>query len=212
MDYIMFPWGERDMVNALEPMSSVTEILKLLPAEEMQHMKRVGILVDRFTEKLLLCDLLNECFEGYEFFGKAAFYHDIGKAWIPNRILTKPDRLTEPERLIICNHPVFAHKLFGQIRQGLISGIPEHLYQLAMDSAMYHHEWWNGNGYPYGIRHYEIPLIARITSICDAFDAMTSTRIYRKSHSCEHACQELKKCAGTQFDPELVKVFLSDKT
>lgn len=200
------------MVNALESMSSVTEILKLLPAEEMQHMKRVGILVDRFTEKLLLYDSFNECFEGRKCYGNAAFYHDIGKAWIPNSILTKPDRLTEQERFIICNHPVFAQRLFAQIRQGLISGIPEYMFQLAMDSAMYHHEWWNGNGYPYGIKRYDIPLIARITSICDAFDAMTSNRIYRKSHSKEHACQELKRCAGTQFDPVLVKAFLDDGT
>ena len=198
------------MANALDSVSSVTEILGFLPAEEIQHMTRVGILMNRFTEKLLSNDLLGECFEKCEYFGAAAFYHDIGKAWIPNSILTKPDRLTEQERLIICNHPVFAQKLFQQIRLGLISGIPECLYQLAMDSAMYHHEWWDGSGYPYGIKHFEIPLIARSTSICDAFDAMTSNRIYRKSHSYEHACQELKRCAGKQFDPELVSVFLGN--
>lgn len=200
------------MVNALGAINSVVEILELLPAEEMQHMKRVGILADRFTEKLLSHELYKECFEKHKYFGDAAFYHDIGKVWIPDGILTKPDRLTGQERLIICNHPVFAQKLFAQIRQGLISGIPEYLFQLAMDSAMYHHEWWNGSGYPYGIRGYEIPLIARITSICDAFDAMTSTRIYRKCHSKKQACQELEKCAGTQFDPELVRIFLEDKT
>lgn len=201
-------FGGRNMVNALESISSVVEILNLLPAEEMQHMKRVGILVDCFTEKLLLYDLYNECLETHKHFGRAAFYHDIGKVWIPNSILTKPDRLTKSERIIICDHPLYAQKLFAQIRQGFISGIPEYLFQLAMDSSLYHHEWWNGNGYPYGIKRYEIPLIARITSICDAFDAMTSTRIYCKSHSYEYACQELKKCAGTQFDPELVSAFL----
>ncbi|HBR08981.1 MAG TPA: phosphohydrolase, partial [Clostridiales bacterium] len=73
----------------------------------------------------------------------------------------------------------------------------------------YHHEWWNGTGYPYGISYDAIPLIARITTVCDAYDAMTSSRIYRESHSHDHARQELKQYAGIQFDPELVRVFLA---
>ncbi len=195
------------MANALNSMNSVAEILEILPAEETQHMLRVGALVDQFTKKLPFYDFGNGRVEEYKYFGSAAFYHDIGKAWIPRSILTKPDRLTEQEMLLIQRHPVFAQRLFDQIEHGFISGIPEYLFQLAMDSAMYHHEWWNGNGYPYGIRQYGIPLIARITSICDAYDAMTSNRVYRKGHSQEDACQELMRCAGTQFDPQLVGLF-----
>lgn len=174
-------------------------------------MLRVGVLVDRFTEKLQSSGLMNECIGGYKFFGSAAFYHDIGKAWIPQSILAKPDRLTEPEKHIMRNHPIFAQKLFEQIKLGRISGIPEYLIPTAMDSAMFHHEWWNGNGYPYGISRYEIPLVARITCICDAYDAMTSNRIYRKRHSHEYACWQLNECAGIQFDPELVKIFYDAK-
>lgn len=198
------------MANALNSMNSVSEILETLPAEEIMHMRRVGKLVDVFTDKLKSCGLIQKNFDGYQRFGNAAFYHDIGKAWIPLSILTKPDRLTEREMLVIRKHPVFAQRLFDQIRLGLVSGMPEHLIQLAADSAMYHHEWWDGSGYPFGRKHDSIPLIARITSICDAYDAMTSDRIYRKSHSHDHTCQELKRYAGIQFDPKLVAVFLSD--
>lgn len=198
------------MENAFNSMNSVEEILEALPAEETQHMLRVSKLVEHFTEKLQFCGLKKKEYGGRNYFGNAAFYHDIGKAWIPLEILTKPTRLTPQEMLIIRNHPVFAQKLFGQIRLGHISGMPEYLIQLAADSATYHHEWWDGSGYPYGIKHAEIPLIARITSICDAYDAMTSNRIYRKSHSHDDGCQELKRCAGKQFDPELVRAFLMD--
>lgn len=198
------------MANAINLINSVAEILESLPAEETQHMLRVERLVDHFSRKLQPCGLVKEHFDECNYFGSAAFYHDIGKAWIPHDILTKPDKLTEWETSVIHKHPVFARRLFDRIRLGLISGVPEHLIQLAMDSAMYHHEYWDGSGYPYGISYDAIPLIARITTICDAYDAMTSDRIYRKAHSHDHACQELARCAGIQFDPELVRAFLAE--
>ena len=78
-----------------------------------------------------------------------------------------------------------------------------------MATAIYHHEWWNGNGYPFGIDGKKIPLIARITSTCDAYDAMTSQRTYRHAPSHDYACQELSENAKTQFDPFLVSIFLN---
>ncbi|QIB67993.1 HD domain-containing protein [Aminipila butyrica] len=189
----------------------IAEILKLLPTEETHHMLRVGILVEHFTQELLAHGVIKDPCKNCKYFGAAAFYHDIGKAWIPHEILTKPDKLTETETLIMRNHPVFAQKLFVQLNRGIIVGIPEHLIQLARDAAMYHHEWWDGNGYPYGMKQDEIPLIASITSICDAYDAMTSNRVYRNRHSRDHAHKELLKHAGTQFNPHLVQAFLAKK-
>ncbi len=201
------------MAMALNTTNSISEILKLLSFEETQHMMRVGALVDRFAAKLKSYALLKTQGNEQKYWGKAAFYHDIGKGWIPKNILAKPDRLTEQEMEIIRSHPLLAKKIFEKIKCGQISGIPDYLIPLAADSAIYHHEWWNGIGYPYGIKQDEIPLIARITSICDAYDAMTSKRIYhRKSHTHEYACYELRRCAGTQFDPKLVRIFLSAET
>lgn len=195
------------MADALDSKNSVAEILETLPAEETQHMLRVGSLVDSFAKELRFYGVVEKQPEEHTYYGRAAFYHDIGKAWIPHSILTKPDRLTEEEKLVMCDHPVFAQRLFDRIRRGFLSGMPDYLIQPAGDCAVYHHEWWDGTGYPYGMRHDGIPLIARITSICDAYDAMTSDRVYRKGHSHDLACKELLKYAGRQFDPRLVRIF-----
>ena len=109
-------------------------------------------------------------------------------------------------------HTLCAQVLFNDIDHGKIIGMPPHLVRPARDAAVYHHEWWDGQGYPYGIRGKEIPLIARITSVCDAYDAMTSNRCYRRARTHSEACRELETCSGTQFDPVLVRLFLdSDK-
>jgi HD-GYP domain-containing protein (c-di-GMP phosphodiesterase class II) len=96
------------------------------------------------------------------------------------RNLVKPDELTIEEALEMRKHSVLAEELFRLITGGAISGMPEHLVRLAHDSAVYHHEWRNGQGYPFSLYRDEIPLIARITSICDVYDAITSDRSYRK--------------------------------
>ncbi|MGE4485246.1 MAG: HD-GYP domain-containing protein [Oscillospiraceae bacterium] len=190
--------------------TDIDTIIKALPSEQVEHMAHVGILAGILSEELCSCGLCSEKADKDEnkYFCKAIFYHDIGKVSVPCEILSKPGGLTDEELHIIQRHTLFADKLFIQIRDGLISGMPVHLIPLAHDSAVYHHEWWNGNGYPYGISHENIPLIARVTSICDAYDAITNDRIYRKAHSHNYACCEIEKNAGIQFDPSLVKIFL----
>ena len=126
-----------------------------------------------------------------------ALFHDIGKLAIRDTILRKPTRLTEQEYAQIQQHP--AHGAF----------ILSHLYQLhqLVPMAYAHHERWDGNGYPHGLRQEEIPLSARIVSIADAFEVMISRRTYKAACSPLKAFTELHNCAGTQFDPELVNVF-----
>jgi len=186
---------------------SVFHLLDDLPMDELRHMHRVGVLAGLLTRELL--GLQSELLPQHVvLFEKAAQYHDIGKIWIPPEILMKSGKLTEEERQIVQQHPVFAQMLLTEAKEGNIVGIPEHLIPLTMDCAAYHHEWWNGEGYPYGLKGKDIPLVARITSICDAYDAMTSDRVYRAANTHEYACMELERCAGIQFDPTLVEVFL----
>lgn len=128
-----------------------------------------------------------------------AEFHDIGKIGIPENLLKKPGPLTAEEAALMHRHP--------EIGFHLAQSIPE--LAPITDWILKHHEWWDGTGYPLGLKGHEIPLEARIVHIADAFDAMTHNRPYRKALSYENAVNELRKGAGTQFDPDLVAIFLS---
>ncbi len=127
--------------------------------------------------------------------------HDIGKIIISSDILEKPGRLTEEEYEQIKRHPAIGYRMLSATNE--FAGIA--------DGVLSHHERWDGKGYPKGIRGEEIPLDARIIAISDAFDAMTSSRPYRKEvMSVERAKQELMNAAGTQFDPEIIRIIIRD--
>lgn len=128
----------------------------------------------------------------------AGLLHDIGKIAIDEAILNKPGRLTPEERIDIQRHSEIGYRILGAVNER--SGMAEHVLS--------HHEWWDGSGYPKGLKGIEIPLKARIISIADAFDAMTSERCYSTSMSAEEAFAELRKNAGIQFDPGLVEPFI----
>lgn len=125
----------------------------------------------------------------------AAYLHDLGKVGIPDHILQKAEALTEAEFSIVKTHPSIGSKLLG--------GHP--LAEMVTSAANDHHERLDGKGYPNGLRGDQLSLIARIVSVADAFDAMTSTRPYRKGMTVETALSILKKESGTQFDGELVE-------
>ncbi len=129
----------------------------------------------------------------------AALLHDVGKIGIPDRILLKPGKLTDKEYNEIKKHPQKGIEIVGHIKQ----------LKPMNEGILYHHEWYNGRGYPTGLSGKDIPLIARIISVADAYDAMTTNRPYRKSLDEKEAIRRLKKSRGTQFDPEIVKAFIS---
>ena len=126
----------------------------------------------------------------------SALLHDVGKIGVPDGILLKPGKLMDEEFMIIQKHPA--------IGRDLVSRVPT-LNRLT-DAILHHHEKWDGSGYPEGLAGEGIPLVARIVGAVDAFDAMTTPRPYRDVVSHEDALTELKRCAGTQFDPQIVEL------
>ena len=201
------------MEKELESCTHIREIINTLPEDEVDHMRRVGILTDLLAKQASSLGMYQGDIEwsGLVYFGKAASYHDIGKAWIPKKLLLKCGELTNRERLIIQLHPIYAQILSEEVESGIVSGLPKYLRLPAFRSAEYHHERWDGKGYPYGLAALNIPLIARITAICDAYDTVTSERAYKAALSHETACHELQVNAGTQFDPLLTKAFLQNR-
>ncbi|HKM38678.1 MAG TPA: HD domain-containing phosphohydrolase [bacterium] len=130
---------------------------------------------------------------------QAALLHDLGKITIARSVLNKPNFLTEDEYDSVKEHSI--------VGEQVVKKIPElaHLSPLIRS----HHEWYNGCGYPDGIARGNIPLGGRIIAVADAFDAMTSHRPYRRACSCLASIGELKACSGIQFDPLVVRSFLT---
>jgi HD-GYP domain-containing protein (c-di-GMP phosphodiesterase class II) len=126
------------------------------------------------------------------------FLHDIGKVGIPESVLCKPGPLTEDEWVVMRTHPAIGAQIVEPIR--FLGG--------AVEIVQTHHERWDGGGYPAGLAGEQIPLAARVFAIADSFDAMTSDRPYRAALSLEAALDEIRVGAGTQFDPDVVAVFL----
>lgn len=129
----------------------------------------------------------------------AALFHDIGKIGIPDAILHKPGSLTEEEWIVMRRHPVLGQHILEEV-----GGI----FELLSHIVVAHHERWDGHGYPHGLAQNAIPLGARILTVVDSYDAMTSQRPYRQPLSVAQARAELQRCAGSQYDPQVVEVFL----
>ena len=129
----------------------------------------------------------------------AGLLHDIGKIAMPKNILCKNGKLTDDEFKVMKSHPSKGGRIVFNIKK----------LQIISSWVKTHHEKWDGKGYPEGLKGEEIPLPGRIIALADTYDAMTSTRPYRKALSHETAMEEVKRCAGTQFDPKLAELFVS---
>jgi putative nucleotidyltransferase with HDIG domain len=156
------------------------------------HSERVGQASMMIARELGMSD------ERVEMLRFAGILHDVGKLGVPTRLLRKDGPLTPEERRVIELHPEYGHEMVRGI-----SFLGE-----ARAAVLHHHERLDGSGYPYGLMGSQIPESARVVAVADAFDAMTSTRSYRRARPVPVALQELKRCAGTQFDPRMVEAFV----
>jgi len=154
------------------------------------------------------CDILSQAAglseEERQLIFHATAMHDVGKLGIAESILHKPGRLTLQEFAIMKSHSIIGAKL--------LSGNDSPLLKMAKGIALTHHERWDGTGYPTGLSREEIPLPGRIAAICDVFDALTSERPYKQAWNTDQAFSEVEKGKGSQFDPELVDLFLTRKS
>jgi diguanylate cyclase (GGDEF)-like protein/putative nucleotidyltransferase with HDIG domain len=157
------------------------------------HSERVSELAARLATRLGM-DV-----EQVELTRLAGSLHDLGKLAIPEEILRKPGELTDSERLVLQRHPQIGHRMLDSLGVDPVA-----------DIVLHHHERWDGAGYPNGLRGEESPLGARIIFVVDAYDAMTSDRVYRSRLSHEEALTELRRCSGTQFDPLVVEAFAEE--
>jgi HD-GYP domain-containing protein (c-di-GMP phosphodiesterase class II) len=157
------------------------------------HSERVGELAARIAVRM------NADPAQVELIRLAGSLHDLGKLAIPEEILRKPAPLTEAERLVLERHPQIGFRMLESLGVDPVA-----------DWVLHHHERWDGAGYPDGVYGEQIPLGARIIFVADAYDAMTTDRVYRPRLSEEEAVSELQRCAGTQFDPEVVAAFADE--
>jgi len=181
---------EKSYENTLETLVSALDFRE---HETQFHSKRVAMFAVKLAEVMGLAE------EERKYIYWGGLLHDIGKIGVSDNILLKPGPLTKSEWVEMKKHPEIGYKILGEVD----------FLGPAKDIVLYHHERWDGKGYPYGLKNEEIPLYARIFSVADALDAITSERPYRRARTFREAKKEIKRNSGTQFDPEVVKVFLS---
>jgi HD-GYP domain-containing protein (c-di-GMP phosphodiesterase class II) len=209
IDFIEAPFS-RDQSDQLKIISDIQKVKKdllLINGRAANHWLRALDLYDKgITEHTLRVTSLSlRLAKGLGLSKKellniqlGTLLHDIGKLGVPERIMQKPGRLTPYEFQVVQEHPIYALEW--------LTRHPE--YQPAMVIPLYHHEWWDGSGYPFGLAGEEIPLPARIVAVADVWDALTSDRPYRKAMEEQKALAIISGESGTHFDPSIVDAFL----
>lgn len=177
------------------------EILKLLIriVEEIDPYTK-GHSLNVYRRVMKIAKRLKLSKKDIDIIGKAALLHDIGKIAIDRRILNKKGKLTKEEFAMVHLHPLIGSKIVKEIED----------LKTTSPHILYHHAKYEGGGYPKNNFKYErLPIGARLIAIADSYDAMRSNRPYRKAYSKEYAIKELKRCAGKEYDPKIVGLFIS---
>jgi putative nucleotidyltransferase with HDIG domain len=182
-------------------LDTVTALVAAVEARDPyteRHSVHVSTSAGRLAERLNLSKRETEVIK------TAAVLHDVGKIGIPDAILAKPGRLTADEYRVVKQHPVTGAAILQSAA----------CLQRELPLVLHHHEWWNGKGYPHGLKREEIPFGARVLQIADSIDAMLSPRSYKQAYDLDRVISELQRGRGAQFDPELADIaieWLEDK-
>ena len=176
----------------MDTVATLAKVLDERMPSTMGHSLRVAELACALAKRMGLPE------DRLQLIKRAALIHDIGKIGIPDSVLLKPRALNAVERKIIQNHPRIGSEFVDKVE----------FFNIFVPIIAFHHEWFNGAGYPMGLKGAQIPIGARIVAVCDAWDAMISKRAYRDPLTPHEALEEISRCSGTQFDPEVVKEFL----
>lgn len=192
-------------LHVIEDLASVIETRDLETGKHIirtkEYVKMLSREMAKYDEyKDVLTDKLIDQIEN------AAPLHDVGKIAVSDTILLKPAKLTKEEFELMKVHTIKGGEMIQSIFRNLND---DAFFEVAFDIAKYHHERWDGSGYPEGLKNEEIPLSARIMALADVFDALTQKRVYKPAFPPEEALLEIKRCAGTQFDPKMAEIFLS---
>lgn len=202
---------QRELQNEVEKktvsLNNRSRQLKRLTAQVMETLARTIDAKDKYTNghslrvakySRMLAAKMNLPMDEQEDIYYFGLLHDIGKIGIPDEIINKPSKLTDEEYAVVKTHPIIGSEILEKMSElpGIVIG------------ARWHHERYDGKGYPDGLAGEEIPLVARIIGVADAYDAMSSTRSYRGVLPQEVIRNEMQKCAGSQFDPEIAEIMI----
>ncbi|MCH1624171.1 HD-GYP domain-containing protein [Ferdinandcohnia quinoae] len=191
----LMKYAQKVKEDNVELTKALANALDSRDASTLHHSENVANYAVKIARKMKLPqDLCNVIRIG-------GLLHDIGKIGIPEFILKKPAKLTNEEYDIIKSHPVIGYEMINHISSFKENGV--------LDIVLYHHERYDGKGYPSGLKGDDIPLIARIVALADTFDAMSSKRVYRDELDLDNILTEIRKNKGSQFDPNIVDIFLS---
>lgn len=190
-------WG-----NAIDTFATLSEFRNL---DLIKNVKK-----SKFFTKLILCKIIesdeivsNYTSEDHKAIINVMPLRDIGKIYLPEKIIFKPDKLTDVEFEICKKHTEFG----CDIAVKFLNDVNKTYIKHCTDICKYHHENWDGSGYPYGLKNTEIPLSARIAAIVDVYDALVSQRVYRDSYTHEQAVKIIEKEESKKFDPQIINIF-----
>jgi putative two-component system response regulator len=189
--------GMTEEAGSLDMIEMLSRVVSLRNEETGQHIERMSRYAANLAAKVGFSDL------SWDEFRMAAALHDVGKIGVPDSILLKPARLSPDQRILLQRHTLIGFQL--------LQDVPTNALKVAGSIALYHHERWDGNGYPHGLRGEKIPWAARITAIADVFDALTSHRVYKAAVEVDAALDMMSEQRGRHFDPNALDAFVTSR-